>query len=438
MFGLMATVVILPLTTIDSIWGEIVICDLLLGIATTIGVTCLVMAMYFQIRANKIIEGEEQIKKKLLTYVLRVLLVNVLGSSLPIIIANIIYLSNMGSTALEDDLSALWIVEQVIAFASAIWAIIDRRNTILGLRSQIKEAFGSVSPIFVCLFFNAVVNIVEEVVINVAITVNIISTEERKKRDVWRQAVIDQGLRPSSNNMYDLVAQLSLLLNASPSEVLRVGTTDILPFLCDHYEKKARVIEGKLPNKQIFAYSEIFGNPSLGSWFSDKDYTINNGEITSIAFMESNEPGNLHWAGFGYGPNGIYRGPLKGETQVVMLEPGERITVVHGEAHEHVGKLVFDTNRNRHFGPYGEECGDGKPFSFSIPGYHLAFFNGTWSCDYYFFFAVQFVWVKTNADEVVQGEAWEISFPMSIEKRSESPSMIALPEYEWTGPRGEP
>jgi len=142
MFGLMATVVILPVTTIESIWGKIVICDLLLGVATTIGVTCLIMAMYFQIAANKMKEGEEQIKKKFLTYVLRLLVVNILGSSLPIIVANIIYLSIMGNTALEDDLSALWILEQVIAFASAIWEILDRRSTILGLRSQIKEAFG--------------------------------------------------------------------------------------------------------------------------------------------------------------------------------------------------------------------------------------------------------------------------------------------------------
>lgn len=361
---------------------------------------------------------------------------NILGSSLPIIVANIIYLSNMGSTALEDDLSALWILEQVIAFASAIWEILDRRSTILGLRSQIKEAFGSVSPIFVGFFFNAVVNIVEEFVLNVAVTVNILPTEERKIRDEWRQIVMDQGLRPRSNNMYDLVAQLSLLLEANPSEVLRLGTTGILPVLCVYYEKKARMIEGKLPNKQIFAHSEIFGNPSLGSWFSDKNYTINNGEITSIAFIESNEPGNLHWAGFGYGPNGIYRGPRKEETQVVMLEPEEIITLVQGEAHNHVTKLVFHTNRDRNLGPYGHECGDGKPFSFSIPGYHLAFINGTWSCNCNFFLAIQFVWVKTNVNGAVQREAWEISFPMSIENSSESPS-IYLQEYDWTGPQGE-
>jgi len=214
-------------------------------------------------------------------------------------------------------------------------------------------------------------------VVNVAVTVNILPSEDRKIRQEWRQTVMDQGLQPWSNNMYDLVAQISQLLNANPSEVLRLGTNDIPSVLYDHYEKKARVIELKLPNKQIFAYSEIFGNPSLGSWFSDKDYTINNGDITSIAFMESKEPGDLHWAGFGYGPNGIYRGPRKGETQVVMLEPEEMITVVYGEAHNHVGKLVFCTNRDRHLGPYGKECGDGKSFSFSIPGYHLAFINGT-------------------------------------------------------------
>jgi len=438
MFGLMATVVILPVTTIESIWGEIAICDFLLGIATTIGVTCLIMAMYFQIEANKITEVEEQInKKKLLTYVLRVLIVNIFGSSLPIIIANIIYLSNMGNTALEDDLSALWILEQVIAFATAIWEIIDRRNTILGLRSQIKDAFGPVSPIFVGLFFNALVNIVEEVVINVAVTVNIITTEELKIREQWRQIVIEQGLRPWSNNMYDLVAQLSLLLRANTSDVLRLGTSDILSVLSNHYEKKARGIERRLPNKQTFAYSEIFGNPSLGSWFSDKDYTMNNGEITSIAFMESKEPGNIHWVGFGYGPNGIYCGPRKGQPQMIMLEPDEIITVVHGEAHNHVGKLMFHTNRDRHLGPYSQGRGDGKPFSFSIPGYKLAFINGTWSCNSYFFLAIQFVWVKT-VNEAVQGEAWEISFPMSIENSSESPSIYALQEYEWTGPQGEP
>jgi len=53
MFGLMATVLILPMTTIESIWGEIAICDVLIGLATTIGVTCIIIAMYFQIAANK-------------------------------------------------------------------------------------------------------------------------------------------------------------------------------------------------------------------------------------------------------------------------------------------------------------------------------------------------------------------------------------------------
>lgn len=300
-----------------------------------------------------------------------------LGSSLPMVVANIIYLSNLGSTGLGDNISALWILEQVITFISTVWEIIDRRNTVLGLRSQIKAAAGPISPIFEVAFFNPVVNIVEEVVINVGVTVNIIPNEERKIRNEYRQIVIDQGLRPQSNNTNDLVAQLSVFVKKDPTEVSKLGTTDIFPVLCQHYEKMVRVIEEKLPEEQNYAYSEIFGNPSIGSWFSDKNCTLNNGEITSIALMKTKELADLLWVGFGYGLNGIYRGPRRGETLSVLLEPGEIITVVQGEANNFLGKLVFQTNRGRHFGPYATEHADGKPFSFSIPGYHLAFINGS-------------------------------------------------------------
>jgi len=269
--------------------------------------------MYFQIAANKMKKHEEQRKKQLLTYVLRMLIVNLLCSSLPIIIANIIFLSNLGSTALGDDLSNMWILESVLTFTSAVWDVLDRRNTVLGLRSQIKAAAGPISPIFMVAFFNPVVNIVEEVVINVAITVKILPIEERIMRDEYRQIVMDQGLRPQSNNMNDLVDQVSVLVKKSPNEVFSLGTTNILPVLCNHHEKMVRVIEEKLPpQEKNFAYSEIFGNPSLGSWFSDKDCTIDNGEITGIALMKTEYPTDLHCIGFVYGLNGTCNGPRKG------------------------------------------------------------------------------------------------------------------------------
>lgn len=353
----------------------------------------------------------------------------------------------------------MWILESVLTFTSAVWDVLDRRNTVLGLRSQIKAAAGPISPIFMVAFFNPVVNIVEEVVINVAITVKILPIEERIMRDEYRQIVMDQGLRPQSNNMNDLVDQVSVLVKKSPNEVFSLGTTNILPVLCNHHEKMVRVIEEKLPpQEKNFAYSEIFGNPSLGSWFSDKDCTIDNGEITGIALMKTEYPTDLHCIGFVYGLNGTCNGPRKGpQTQSIMLEQGEIITHVQGEVENYVGKLMFHTNRGRRLGTYSKEMGDGKPFSFSIPGYHLAFINGTWSSNHQFFSAIQFVWTKTdeiefdrlnsgregfqklyyNTNEGVQGETLEITLAMVIENSTQSESAYSPNEYKTTGQEGE-